>query len=288
MIFWRVKNNKLYSIGEVDKLGFEVSEQTYIPDDYLKKQEFVVMRTTHGIGDWGIISAMPRLLKEKYPSCKVYVPSEKLLNNLFGDYSKMWSSWNNPFKNVNYVFDNNPYVDGFKDYIIGEVFHDHYRIYNNNDVDVPLVKQMLRFWQFDECECDDSQPELYWSDEEKQFGDEIIKEYTDGDFGCLLISNRYDANNDKDKIIQILEENPIGYFYYTHIPIKDTSFDFIKQVLDLRNINPRIQLYIKSKAKLNIGNQCGINHLVVRYSDVYEVQRQFPLKHNIVKGEIYL
>ena len=26
------------------------------------------MRTAHGIGDWGIISAMTRLLKEKYPN----------------------------------------------------------------------------------------------------------------------------------------------------------------------------------------------------------------------------
>ena len=58
--------------------------------------------------------------------------------------------------------------------------------------------------------------------------------------------------------------------------------------LNLRNIDTRIQLYIKSKAVLNIGSQAGINHLVTRYSDVYEVQRQFPLAGNIVKGETYL
>mgnify|MGYP003154899655 FL=1 len=56
----------------------------------------------------------------------------------------------------------------------------------------------------------------------------------------------------------------------------------------MRHIDIRVQLYIKSKAKLNIGNQCGTNHLVVRYSDVYEVQRQFPLSHNFIKGEYYL
>ena len=56
----------------------------------------------------------------------------------------------------------------------------------------------------------------------------------------------------------------------------------------MKNIDLRIQLYIKSKAKVNIGNQCGTNHLVVRYSDVYEVQRQFPIGSNLVRGETYL
>ena len=56
----------------------------------------------------------------------------------------------------------------------------------------------------------------------------------------------------------------------------------------MRHIDIRVQLYIKSKAKLNIGNQCGTNHLAVRYSKVYESQRQFPLAHNFIKGETYL
>jgi len=290
MIFWRILDNQLYSVGNVDKLGFELSSNTYIPDEYLEKQEFMVMRTAHGIGDWGIISAMPRLLKQKYPNCKVYVPSEKMLEQLFSNYSDMWSSWNNPFKNVHYVFDNNPYVDGFKDYMIGEVFHDHYRIYDSDNLNVPLVEQMLKFWQFNENEYNDSQPELYWSDGERKFGNSIIDEYV-GDnfnFGCLLTSNRYEKDRDEKKIIDVLTDNKFKYFYYTHIPIEDTPFNFIDKALDLRNVNPRIQMYIKSKAKLNVGNQSGITHLVVRYSDVYEVQRQFPLKHNFVKGEIYL
>jgi len=288
MIFWRILDNQLYSVGDVDKLGFEISEQTYIPDEYLEAQEFMVMRTAHGIGDWGIISAMPRLLKQKYPNCKVYIPSEKMLERLFSDYSDMWSSWNNPFKNVHYVFDNNPYVDGFKDYMVGEVFHDHYRIYDNDDLNVPLVEQMLKFWQFNDKEYNNSQPELYWSDDERKFGDSIIDEYVGGNFGCLLTSNRYEKDRDEKKIIDVLINNEFKYFYYTHIPIEDTPFNFIDKALDLRNVNPRIQMYIKSKAKLNIGNQSGITHLAVRTSDVCEVQRQFPLKHNFIKGEIYL
>ena len=146
MIFWRILDNRLYSVGEVDRLGFDKSDGFGIPDDYLDKQEFTVMRTCHGIGDWGIISAMPRLLKEKYPNCKVYVPSPKLMKKLFQNVNAQKSSWENPFENVNHIFKNNPYVDGFKDYIVGEIFHDHYRVYDSNKKDIPLIKQMLKFW----------------------------------------------------------------------------------------------------------------------------------------------
>jgi len=74
MVFWRILDNKVHSIKEIDKLGFEEAEGLRIPDEYLKTQEFTVMRTCFGLGDWGIISAMPRLLKQKYPNCKVYLP----------------------------------------------------------------------------------------------------------------------------------------------------------------------------------------------------------------------
>ena len=82
MIFWRVLDNNLYTVGEVDRLGFEESEGLRVPDEYIKQKEFTVMRTAHGVGDWGIISAMPRLIKEKFPNSKVYVPSVKLLEKL--------------------------------------------------------------------------------------------------------------------------------------------------------------------------------------------------------------
>ena len=287
MIFWRILDNKLYSAGNVENLGFTELDGLRIPDEYLEKKEFVVMRTCHGIGDWGILTVMPRLLKNKYPDCKVYLPSSKLLKELFGQYEQNWSSWSNPFKNVNSVFDNNPYVDGYVDSIEGEVFHDHYRIYDTDNIDIPLVEQMLKFWQFEQEEYQDSQPELYFSDEEISLGDKIIKEYTDGDFGTLLISNRYDYSND-NLIIDILRKNKLPYFYYSPVPLKQTSFDFIDKALDMRNMDIRLQLYIHSKAKLNIGNQSGTLQLGVRNSKIYNVQRQFPMAGNFVKGENYL
>jgi len=289
MIFWRIVDNKLYGVDDVQKLGFEQSEGLRIPDEYIDKQKFTVMRTSFGIGDWGIISSTPRLLKKKYPECKVYVPSKKLIKKLFNIDTNV----------VEIIFKNNPYVDSFKDYIVGEVFHDHYRIYDKDNVNKPLLEQMLKFWQFKESEYKDSQPEIYWSDEEKEFGDKIIKKYVgDEEFGCLLVSDRFGTQrgeidektleNETTKITNFLKENDLPYFYWTYKSLDETPFNFINNVLDMRHMDLRIQLYIKSKAKVNIGNQCGTNHLVVRYSGVYEVQRQFPLEHNFVKGENYL
>ena len=289
MIFWRIVDNKVHPIQETDNLGFDKSEGLRIPDEYLYKREFMVMRTAHGIGDWGIISAIPRLLKEKYPNCKVYVPTKKLLKKLFGQ----------DHNNVHVVFDNNPFVDEFVDEIDGEVFHDHYRIYDKDNTDIPLIKQMLGFWQFTDKEMMDSQPEMYWGDDEKKLGDDIIHQAADdSEFGCLLISDRFGTQYGKhhqetyDKDVQnfmnILTEYQIPYFYWTAKPISETPFDWINKSLDMKHIDLRIQLYIKSRAKINLSNQCGTNQMMVRYSKCYESQRQFPLAHNFVEGEVYL
>jgi hypothetical protein len=296
VIFWRIVDNQLHQIQETDNLGFEKSEGLRVPDEYLDNQEFMIMRTCHGIGDWGIISAMPRLLKEKYPDCKVYVPSKKLLKKLFGQYHN----------NVNVVFNNNPYIDEFVDEIDGEVFHDHYRIYDKDNTDTPLLKQMLEFWQFTEEEMSDSQPEMYWSDDEKEFGDSIIyrtfkwQPPTRGQsykvkFGCLLISDRF-GQDDKtfnsetfqkhhEKLTLLLYENDYPYFYYSYKPIEELGFQFNK-LMDLRHIDLRIQLYIKSKAKLNLGIQCGTTQCITRYSKCISIQRQFPIGSNIIDGEV--
>ena len=182
MLFNRIFDNKLHVVGEVDNLGFDNSEGLRIPDEYLENKEFVICRGAQGIGDWGVISAIPRLLKEKYPNSKVKIPSSKMIQNLFGVESNI----------SKLIFDNNPYVDEFVDEIEGEVYHDHYRIYDKDNTDIPLIKQMLKFWQFEENEMEDCRPEMDWSDEEKELGDGIIKQVVgDEDFGGLLVSDRF-------------------------------------------------------------------------------------------------
>lgn len=280
MIFWRIVDDKVLPIGEVDTLGFEESEGMRIPDEYLNEQEFVIMRGCHGIGDYGIVSAMPRLLKQKYPKCGVFLPS----NNL---YKKLWGQDN---KVVESIFKNNPYVDGFVDSVKGDIFHDHYRVWNKNESDIPLVKQMLKFWQFEDDEMEDYLPELYWTHEEETLGNAIIKDIVGGeDFGCLMISDRF-GQDDKtpnpqtfeshsEKLKSLLNKNDYPYFYWSYKPIKDLGFKFRKG-LNFRNMDLRIQLYIKSKAKVNIGIQCGTTQCIVRYSDCVSIQRQFPLGGN--------
>ena len=289
MLFNRIFDNKLHVVGEVDNLGFDYLDKLKIPDEYLESEEFVICRAAFGIGDWGVISAIPRLLKGKYPNCKVIIPSSKMIKSIFGVESNI----------SELIFSNNPYVDFFVDFYEDEIYHDHYREYDTDVPDISLIKQMLKFWQFEENELEDCRPEMYWSDEEKEFGDKIIKQVVgDEDFGGLLVSNRFGTQygtydektlkNETTKITKVLKDNSMSYFYWTYKPIGETPFYYLNIALDMRNIDLRIQLYIRSKAKLNVGNQCGTLQTISRYSKLYTVQRQFPIAHNFVEGEIYL
>lgn len=278
-VFWRTYNNELHTIGEVENLGFSTTDPSYIPDEYLQEKNFIILRTCFGIGDWGIISSMPRKLKEKYPDCKVHIPSPMLLRKIFGHLERNWSSWDDPFQVVYTIFNNNPYIDGFIDSFEGEIFNDHYRIYSGNDE--PLIEQILRFWQFDTF--DDIEPELYFSNEERMLGDSIIKLHCKEKFGTLLLSNRYNGEG-KEKIQQIIDRYNLPIFYWTKE--SNTGLNFIP-ALDMRHINTRIQLYIKTKAEFNIGNQCGMNDTIAKYSKTFTVMRG-KLGSNIIRSEIYL
>ena len=86
----------------------------------------------------------------------------------------------------------------------------------------------------------------------------------------------------KDGIIKKYKKNSI-----LRKPNKG-MFDIINKKLDLRNIDLRIQLYIKSCAKVNVSNQCGTNHIVARYSECYESQRQYPIEHNFIDNIKYI
>ena len=280
MVFWRTYNNKVHSIEETNKLGFPIDDASYIPDEYLEKGEFVILRTAFGVGDWGIISAFPRKLKEKYTDCKVLIPSPTLLRSMFGELEKNWSSWSDPFKVVNTIFDNNPYVDGVIDSFEEDVFNDHYRIYGNTDA--PLMEEILRFWQFDDF--DNIEPEMYWSNEEIEFGDTIIKEHCNGDFGTLLISNRFDGDG-VDKIQKVISKHNLPMFYWTKSS-EIEGLEFTK-ALDMIHITTRIQLYIKTKAKFNVGNQTGVNDTIANYAPTFTVARP-NLRSNLIRSQIYL
>ena len=93
MIFLRIIDDVMYSGGEVAKLGFNKVSPLV---DY-HNEVFIIFRNCHGIGDWGIVSAMPRLIKQKYPNSTVVYPSKELLSKLFNP--SQWGNWSDPFNN---------------------------------------------------------------------------------------------------------------------------------------------------------------------------------------------
>lgn len=292
-IFWRINSNELTPIYETNQLGFSSNDPSFIPDEYLDKKEFIVFRTCHSIGDWGIISAMPKLLKQKFPDCKVYVPSPKLLRHMFRHF-KAWNHWSDPYENVKIIFQNNPYIDAFVDEITNEVFHDHYRIFDNLNPETSLIIQMLRFWQFKENELQDHLPELYFSKEEIEEGDYIIKKHVgENKFGTLLLTNtvkEYYSDNINNLLLNELKQyENLTFFYYGSKSISETIFNKIKYI-DFKNLNLpiRIQLYLKTKALVNIGYQSGVNDSISRYSQVICTPSTGELGADYLKSIKYL
>ena len=291
--FWRINSNELTPLFETPKLGFSEEDSSFIPDEYLENKEFIIFRTCHSIGDWGIISAMPKLLKKKYPNCKVYVPSANLIQKMFSGFPN-WNHWDNPFINVEIIFKHNPYVDAFIENITDEVFHDHYCIYDPNNPEVSLIVQMMKFWGLTEEEYADHLPELYFTEEEKEIGDLIIQQYIGNkNYGTLLLTNTvqeyYSDKTNKLLLNRLQEYKELTFFYYGSKPIKNTIFKEIKTI-DFKTLELpiRIQLYLKTKALVNIGYQSGINDSVCRYSKVICTPSTGYLGINYLKAIEYI
>ena len=278
--FFRIYNNQLSLAGNTKRLGFNSNNPMFIPDEYLEKKEFIVMRTCHGIGDWCLISGLPRLLKEKYPDCKVYIPSSTMLKNIYGSMLDNWGYGTYDCSQITHdIFLNNPYVDSFIDNFEGEIFHDHYRIYDENNDKIPLSEQMLKFWQFKKKEYLDSTPDIYFSKEEKSFGDKILGSLKN--FGYISVSSTYGTTANtmvlRDKI---KEYGDITWFYYGENPIEDTDLNFIKKYISIKpmNLNIRQQMYLKCQAIVNVGNETGMALWASRYSPSYVLGHKFYVK----------
>ena len=269
--FFRIYNNQLSLAGNTKRLGFNSNNPMFIPDEYLEKKEFIVMRTCHGIGDWCLISGLPRLLKEKYPDCKVYIPSSTMLKNIYGSMLDNWGYGTYDCSQITHdIFSNNPYIDSFIDSFEGEIFHDHYRIYDENNDKIPLSEQMLKFWQFKKKEYLDSTPDIYFSKEEKSFGDKILGSLKN--FGYISVSSTYGTTaNTKVLRDKIKEYGDITWFYYGENPIEDTDLNFIKKYISIKpmNLNIRQQMYLKCQAIVNVGNETGMALWGAKYSDTY-------------------
>jgi len=262
-------NEYFQSIAQVSKLGYPSTSSVRIPFEYLENRQFILFRTCHSYGDWVLLSAIPRLLKQKYPNCTVAIPSPECIAKYFSPDAWLYKH-DNPFNNVIEIFKNNPYVDGMIDEIPQgiPIYHDHFRIYDPENADIPIIKQMLKFWRFEEHEMEDCLPEIYWDEEEIEEGNRLIKQmFGEEEFGFLYIDDFFFIQNpeysderieEKRKVIQqeILKHD-LNWFYYTH----DGYFRYEtnNKVLNVKDfkMSLRIQNYIKSKSKLIIGHQGG-------------------------------
>jgi hypothetical protein len=298
-------NEYFRGIIEVEKLGFPNTSDIRIPQEYLDHKQFILFRTCHSYGDWVLLSAIPRLLKQKYPDCTVAIPSPECIAKYFSP-DRWFYKHADPFNNVIEIFKNNPYVDGMIDKIPQgtPVYHDHFRIYDPNNADIPIAQQMLKFWRFEDHEMADCQPELYWDDEEKAIGDEIIKNlFGNEEFGFLYIDDLFwyhlieHENYDKKKleikrevIQKEIDKHNLPWIYYSGSdPFIYKTENRTINVKDLK-VTLRIQNYIKSRSKLLIGHQGGYGtDCMPRYTKCYVVPlNPGQVTEHILIGTTYL
>lgn len=303
-------NEYFQSVAEVQKLGFSDKSDTRIPIEYLRNKQFILFRTCHSYGDWVLLSAAPRLLKQKYPDCTVIIPSPECILKYFSPDSWLYKH-NNPFNNVVEIFKNNPYVDGMIDEIPQgmPIYHDHFRIYDEKNADIPIVQQMLKFWRFEDHEMEDCQPELYWDDKEKIIGNNIIEQvFENQSFGFLYLDDQYvvgdginhtwyseDIKQEKLEYKRSLIQKEINKYNLPWLYYSGNN-DFIyktnNKIVNIKelNISLRIQQYIKSKSKLIIGHQGGYGtDCMPRYTKCYVVPlTPGSIAEHILIGTTYL
>ena len=289
--FFRIFDNKLYGI-EVDGIGFPSTDPSYIPDEYLDNGEFVVMRTCHGIGDWCIISAIPRLLKEKYPNCKVYVPSKVMLKRIFGDMLNTWGYGTFDASTISkVVFENNPYVDGFIDEYSGEVFHDHYRIFNSDKDEISLAEQMMTFWQFKDEEMLDTSPDFYPTSAEIEVTSQFLSDNGLDKYSYVSVSSTFGDTTEGDMLIDKIKEvsDDMNWLYYGEVPLKDTKLNFLNAI-EIRDLDFSIreQQTLKINADYNFGNETGMNLWTSKYSKTYVIGNKYygPVHGGVSEGKL--
>jgi len=267
-----------------------------IDPDYLEKGEFTICSTCTGFGDWATLSAMPRLLKKKYPHCKVYIPSKnwlmKVLNPII-NYDGAPYVWPDRFYYVEKIFNNNPYIDGFKDDISGIVYTECFRYGSEEEIGTPLVKKMLRFYGLTDDEIGLAMPEIYLSDEDVDYY--TSKFIPSQPYGCLTLSTRWSENATFERakaIKEVINFYKIPIIYFGDTKIEDTHFrDYSNVSTNLIEITNDIwfQTFIRMNARYNVGNQTGVLEILPKYSETFMLPHVYEdFKFFAVSGVRYL
>jgi SAM-dependent methyltransferase len=278
---WKVINDRIVDFGDVPYLGVHErilrENGDVLPEDY--DGWFPFMRFSLSIGDFGVVSGLYEAMKKKYPKIQIAVPKfefyQKMLPWLFERYNL--GDKVNVKENYKNIMLNNPYIDYYFD--LNEfdiIFSDHDRSF----IDLietpsgitckaePLVEQILRRFGFTEDDIVniDSRPKLYFSDEEKQEFDEIIKTHVgDSEFGSLLLASRIPKFRNQwndDLLIDATEpdrDKPV--FYYADFDLAGTRWDrLFSKMINLKDLDLsiRAQLYLKYYSDFQYSYQAGI------------------------------
>jgi hypothetical protein len=294
--FFRIVNSRIVGADPVNTLGWNINEEHFTaPEEYIQNGQFIIYRTVFGVGDWGIILSMPRLLKETYPHCKVYIPSRKLLESTWG-YSNRHNNWLNPYDIPTELFKNNPYVDGVTDQWDTEIYHDHFRLTDGSTND-SLVLQMLRFHGVDVNQDTDYLPDLFFSDVEKQEF-ETIRQSVFGDSPYIAFSARRSldelsqAHNNVDKatyLLDLVKKLVTDYVGVPTLTFNSTGLDFnLNTKMSAEGVPLRLLLYLICHAESAIGQQTGIYDTCSRYTRVKVVPHSNELAENYLKSVDYI
>lgn len=313
---WFIRNDKMYDAGvEVPYLGvpydkIKSGEVTTLPNDY--DGWFPFMRMCYSIGDLAIVSGVFQALKTKYPKIKIAWPSDDYIEHIFGaGFISRWDYNENVTAktNIRTIMDNNPYID--KIFEVGEfdmVFTDHDRSYTGlvhdgemlRSTDEPLAEQILRRFGFtdDDIKNIDSRPKVYFTQDEIDKCESIIDEYIgDSEYGCLLFAGRLERFKGRWENDYLLFEDAkrfqnLPVFVYSQYDLEGTEWDeFFPNKIDFTKLGLSIreQIYIKSKARFNIGYQGGVSEASSGgNSEMISLSPYNTIRENCVRGSKYI
>lgn len=283
---FRIIDNKIYGGSDVPLVGLPNNQDYPVlsnPDKVL------IFRTALGVGDWVMLERLPKAIKSYYPNCKVYLPSPKMIAETFGGLMQNWSSWGDVSRTVELVFKNNPYIDGYVDTWEGEVYSDHWRIYDENNWKTPLVRQMARFYDIPDSFEIDYTPMVYFNHEELVTGTKLMMDNfgMSGGFNFLHLSNRTTVD-DITLLVDYIKKNKLHrspFLYYYAGDIKQTGIkglDFRWNISDVSD--PRMQFFVKSHAMNVIGTQTGATDVICGKAKVHSLHHSDRLEETFRVG----
>ena len=306
----------MYDRGvEVPYLGvpfekIKSGEVSTLPEDY--DGWFPFMRLCYSIGDLAITSGVFEALKVKYPKIKIAWPSNEYIEHILGpgfvsrwDYNEEVTA----MSNINTIMANNPHIDMI--FNVGDfdmIFTDHDRSYTHlvhdgetiRSADEPLAEQILRRFGFtdDDIKNIDSRPKVYFSQEEIDKCESIIKEHIGGyDYGCLLFAGRLERFKGRWENDYLLFDDAkrfegLPVFAYSQYDLKNTEWDeFFPNIIDFTELGLSIreQIYIKQRAKFNIGYQGGVSEASSGAdSEMISLSPYLTIRENCVRGSKYI